>query len=79
MCSVGGIPAHVNAIPTVHTAAHEVCSSLFSNHFWLFHFQRRRCQVSGKVEKEYKEDFSRTRLEYSPFRCGEIYVCVQTA
>ena len=55
MCSVGGIPAHGNAIPTVHTAAHEVCSSLFSNHFWLFHFQRRRCQVSGKVEKEYKE------------------------
>ena len=62
MCSVGGIPAHGNAIPTVHTAAHEVCSSLFSNHFWLFHFQRRRCQVSGKVEKEYKEDFSRTLL-----------------
>ena len=32
-----------------------------------------------RLEKEYKEDFSRTRLEYSPFRCGEIYVCVQTA
>ena len=69
-----GTPYQQYILPLTRCAV--PCFLIISGYFI---FNADDAKFQARLKKNIRKIFSRTRLEYSPFRCGEIYVCVQTA